>query len=139
MDLKKYRMVYFIGIGGIGMSALARYFKSLGVEISGYDRVSTSLTNELESEGMKIHFDDSISMIPSSIIDSPNKENVLVIYTPAIPSNHSELNYFRNNNYPIFKRSEILGEITKSKFSIAVAGTHGKTTTSSIIAHILKY
>src|ERR1017187_4300323 len=139
MDLKKYRMVYFIGIGGIGMSALARYFKSLGLEISGYDRVSTSLTDELESEGMKIHFEDSISMIPSSIIDPSNKDCLLIIYTPAIPSNHSELNYFRSNDYQIYKRSEVLGEITRSKFSIAVAGTHGKTTTSSIIAHILKY
>jgi len=139
MDLKKYRMVYFIGIGGIGMSALARYFKSLGLEISGYDRVSTSLNDELETEGMKIHFEDSINRIPVSIIDNTNRDQVLIIYTPAIPSNHSELNYFRNNNYQIYKRSEVLGEITKSKFSIAVAGTHGKTTTSSIIAHILKY
>lgn len=132
-------MVYFIGIGGIGMSALARYFKSLGLEISGYDRVSTSLTDELESEGMQIHFNDDVKQIPSKFIDSSNKENVLIIYTPAIPSNHIELNYFRDNEYDVYKRSAILGEITKENYSIAVAGTHGKTTTSSIIAHILKY
>ena len=120
------------------MSALARYFKANGKEISGYDRVSTFLTHELESEGMKIHYEDNINLIPEYISDSSNIKNVLIIYTPAIPSNHSELNFFKSHNYTLKKRSEILGEITKNLYSIAVAGTHGKTTTSSIIAHILK-
>src|ERR1017187_4754752 len=121
------------------MSALARYFKATGKDISGYDRVSTFLTNELESEGMEIHFEDNINLIPKYTSYSSNKEKTLIIYTPAIPHDHSELNFFKSNNYSIKKRSEILGEITKNNYSIAVAGTHGKTTTSSIIAHILKY
>lgn len=121
------------------MSALARYFKANGKDILGYDRVSTYLTNELESEGMKIHYEDNISLIPEYISNSSNIENVLIIYTPAIPSNNLELNFFRSHNYTIKKRSEILGEITKNEYSIAIAGTHGKTTTSSIIAHILKF
>ena len=137
--MKYYHTIYFLGIGGIGMSALARYFKANGKDILGYDRVSTYLTNELESEGMKIHYEDNISLIPEYISNSSNIENVLIIYTPAIPSNNLELNFFRSHNYTIKKRSEILGEITKNEYSIAIAGTHGKTTTSSIIAHILKF
>lgn len=124
---------YFIGIGGIGMSALARYFKFLGKEVLGYDRTSTDLTIKLENEGIDIHYEDDIKFIPKEL----TVENTLVIYTPAVPSDHSEYQFFINNNFEIKKRSEVLGEVTDATYGIAVAGTHGKTTTSSILGHIL--
>lgn len=124
---------YFIGIGGIGMSALARYFKFLGKEVLGYDRISTDLTKQMEKEGILIHYTDDVQQIPSDLII----ENTLVIYTPAVPKNHAELNYFLNNGFEVQKRAEVLGEITAATYGIAVAGTHGKTTTSSILGHIL--
>jgi UDP-N-acetylmuramate--alanine ligase len=123
--------IYFIGIGGIGMSALARYFNSRGVKVSGYDRSSTTLTKELEAEGMHIHYEDSIEMAP--------KNADLVVYTPAIPAAHTELAFYRSNGYTVVKRSDVLGTITESSFNICVAGTHGKTTTSTMIAHILRH
>ena len=116
------------------MSALARWFLLNGKSIAGYDKTSTSLTQQLENEGMEIHYEDDADMIPESF----NNEDSLVIYTPAIPADHKELNFLKENGYEIRKRSEVLGEITKNKFTVAVAGTHGKTTTSSMIAHILK-
>ena len=125
--------IYFLGIGGIGMSALARYFVQKGHSVAGYDRVSTTLTQKLEEEGMMIHYDDKPSLIPVSFTE-PSK--TLVIYTPAIPADHRELNYFRENHFMVLKRSVVLGEIVKSGRSIAVAGTHGKTTISGMIAHI---
>jgi UDP-N-acetylmuramate--alanine ligase len=131
MSLKEYKNIYFVGIGGIGMSALARYFNRKNVNIFGYDRVKSSLCVELENEGMKIHYIEDTSHI------SVQKENTLVVYTPAIPSENTELNYFIENNYIVMKRSEVLGKITEDHFTIAVAGTHGKTTTSTMIAHIL--
>lgn len=124
---------YFIGIGGIGMSALARYFKFLGKEVLGYDRTSTDLTIKLENEGIDIHYEDDIKFIPKEL----TVENTLVIYTPAVPLNHAEYQFFINNNFEIKKRSEVLGEVTDATYGIAVAGTHGKTTTSSILGHIL--
>lgn len=124
---------FFIGVGGIGMSALARYFKSLDKTVFGYDRTSTELTTELEKEGVVLHFTDELTNIPTDL--SP--ENTLVIYTPAVPKGQRELVYFQENNFTILKRSEVLGEITKNTYSIAVAGTHGKTTTSSLLGHIL--
>lgn len=124
---------YFIGIGGIGMSALARYFKFLGKEVLGYDRTSTDLTIKLEKEGIDIHYEDDIKFIPKEL----TVENTLVIYTPAVPLNHAEYQFFINNNFEIKKRSEVLGEVTDATYGIAVAGTHGKTTTSSILGHIL--
>ena len=131
MDLKNIHIIYFIGIGGIGMSSLARYFNARGIEIHGYDRISTSLTEELASEGICIHFKEDTTAIP---------ENVdLVIYTPAIPEDHKELLYLKSKNIPVKKRSEILGLLTKDKYTVAVAGTHGKTTISSIITHILNH
>lgn len=122
--------VYFLGIGGIGMSALARFFKSLGVAVSGYDKTPTALTNLLSAEGMDIHFEDNISII--------DKKAQLVIYTPAVPKDHKELNYFLDHNYKVVKRSDVLEAITHQSFNICVAGTHGKTTTSTMVGHILR-
>jgi len=136
MSVDKYHTVYFLGIGGIGMSALARWFMKSGLHVSGYDRTSTVLTEELQREGMMIHFEDEIKNIPSQVIE--NKDKTLVVFTPAIPKDHKEHVYLKEQGYTILKRSEVLGLITKSYKTIAVAGTHGKTTTSSMIAHILK-
>ncbi|CAN5857571.1 UDP-N-acetylmuramate--L-alanine ligase [soil metagenome] len=130
-DINKISTVYFLGIGGIGMSALARYFKSIGKHVSGYDKTPTVLTQKLEAEGIDVHFEDDISLI--------DKNADLVVYTPAVPKDHKEYNYLLNNNYAILKRSDVLGMITKDTFSICVAGTHGKTTTSAMIAHILRH
>ena len=130
-----FKNIYFIGIGGIGMSALARFFISENKNVAGYDRIETEITDELKKIDIKIHFDDNIELINKQFLDN---KNTLVIYTPAIPKEHSELNYFKNNGFKIYKRAEILGEIANSKKGIAVAGTHGKTTISSMISHILK-
>lgn len=135
--LRTYRQVYFLGIGGIGMSAIARYFKAYGLEVAGYDRTSTPLTDELKAEGMQIHFEDDVKAIPAAYLDPANKESTLVVLTPAVPKNHSELHHFVTNGYAVMKRSEVLGLITAGEKTFAVAGTHGKTTTSSILAHIL--
>ena len=133
MNLNQIQNVYFIGIGGIGMSALARYFKYIGKKVSGYDKTPSMLTNELIESGIDIHFEDNIGLIPSDYY----VENTLVIFTPAVPMTHSEWNYFIERQYQVKKRAEVLGLITKDTFSFAVAGTHGKTTTSSILGHIL--
>ena len=130
MQLDKIKNVYFVGIGGIGMSALARYFNLQGAKVSGYDRTPTNLTDQLQKEGILIHFEDNIELI--------DKDAELVIYTPAIPKNHKELNYIISNNYPLFKRSEVLGMLSRDKFTIAVSGSHGKTTVSGMITWILK-
>jgi UDP-N-acetylmuramate--alanine ligase len=134
VKLEQYDSIYFLGIGGIGMSALARWFKHKGMRVAGYDRTPTPLTHELIEEGIEIHFDDKVEFIPGYI----NKEKTLVVFTPAIPKNHVEHNYLKTQGYTILKRSEVLGLLTKNYKTIAVAGTHGKTTTSSLIAHILK-
>ena len=133
MNLNQIHNVYFIGIGGIGMSALARYFQNIGKNVSGYDKTPTRLTDELIASGMNIHFEDSINSIPSNYYI----ENTLVVVTPAVPVSHSEWNYFIEREYNIKKRAEVLGLITKDTYCFAVAGTHGKTTTSSILGHIL--
>ena len=133
MNLNQIHNVYFIGIGGIGMSALARYFQNIGKNVSGYDKTRTMLTDELVAEGISIHFEDTIDAIPTEYY----VDNTLVITTPAVPVAHSEWNYFIERNYNIKKRAEVLGIITKDTFCFAVAGTHGKTTTSSILGHIL--
>ena len=135
MNLNKTDNIYFIGIGGIGMSALARWFILQGKNVAGYDRTQTALTAQLESEGMLIHYEDDVNLIPQSFRDA---NNTLLVFTPAIPKDHKEYNYFNEKGFEIRKRSEVLGQITKNRFTIAVAGTHGKTTTSSMIAHILK-
>ncbi len=133
MNLNQIHNVYFIGIGGIGMSALARYFKAIGKNVSGYDKTETELTKELNQLGIDIHFEDKIDLIPADYY----VENTLVIITPAVPKAHSEWNYFLERNFEVKKRAEVLGIITKDTFCFAVAGTHGKTTTSSILGHIL--
>ena len=135
MSLEKIHSVYFIGIGGIGMSALARWFKTNGYNVAGYDRTPTSLTDQLEEEGMDIHFEDDITQIEEEF---KNPETTLIVFTPAVPKDHTELNYFIDNGFPVKKRSSVLGMITEKFFTIAVAGTHGKTTTSSMVAHLLK-
>lgn len=132
MNLNQIQNVYFIGIGGIGMSALARYFQYIGKDVAGYDKTPTMLTDELEKTGMKIHFTDDRNQIPKHF----TKENTLVVYTPAIKQ-LAEWDYLKENNFTIKKRAEVLGIITKDTFCFAVAGTHGKTTTSSILGHIL--
>jgi UDP-N-acetylmuramate--alanine ligase len=123
--------IYFIGIGGIGMSALARYFHQHGKKVSGFDRTETQLTKQLVAEGMSVHYEDNIQQLP--------KDADLVIYTPAIPSHHQELAWYRQHDYKLMKRSEVLGVITEQGFNICVAGTHGKTTVSTMIAHILRH
>jgi UDP-N-acetylmuramate--alanine ligase len=133
MNTNQIQNVYFIGIGGIGMSALARYFQNIGKNVAGYDKTPTRLTDELIASGMSIHFEDAISEIPSTF----HVENTLVVVTPAVPVTHSEWNYFVEREYTLKKRSEVLGLITQDTFCFAVAGTHGKTTTSSILGHIL--
>jgi len=133
MNLNQIHNVYFIGIGGIGMSALARYFQFIGKKVVGYDKTPTQLTDELQAIGLEIHFEDNINLIPEEFY----VENTLVIFTPAVPVSHSEWNYFIERNYNIKKRAEVLGIITKDTYCFAVAGTHGKTTTSSILGHIL--
>lgn len=134
MNLAQIHNVYFIGIGGIGMSALARYFKNIGKNVAGYDKTPTHLTAELIESGIKIHFEDAIALIDEAF---QNKENTLVVITPAVPKQHTEWNYFLDNGFVVKKRAEVLGIITKDTFCFAVAGTHGKTTTSSILGHLL--
>ncbi len=130
MNIKNIHSIYFIGIGGIGMSAIARYFNYNGVKVAGYDRSSTPLTDALEAEGMDVRFEENIDRLP--------KEVDLVVYTPAIPDTHQELQWFKDNNYPLYKRSQVLGIISKDLKTVAVAGTHGKTTTSTLTTHLLK-
>lgn len=139
MDLKNIQLInfkraYFVGVGGIGMSALARYFISLGWKVSGYDKTETPLTLSLKEEGIDIHFDDLGADIPEQFKDI---NTTLIVYTPAIPKSHGELQYFQNNNFQILKRSQVLGLLTHNSKGLGVAGTHGKTTTSTLLAHIL--
>ncbi|HRP31973.1 MAG TPA: UDP-N-acetylmuramate--L-alanine ligase [Agriterribacter sp.] len=129
--LNDIKEVYFIGIGGIGMSALARYFNAAGKKVSGYDKTETALTQQLISEGIAVHYTDDESNI--------SKTAELIVYTPAVPKEHMGLSYYRENGYPLLKRSDVLGEITKNSFNICVAGTHGKTTITTMTAHLLRH
>lgn len=129
--LTNIKNIYFIGIGGIGMSALARYFNTQGVKVSGYDKTPTPLTDDLVKEGIRIHFEDDLNQI--------DKLASVVVYTPAIPAEHGELNFYKNNGYNVVKRSDVLQWVTENAFTIGIAGTHGKTTTTSMTAHILRH
>jgi UDP-N-acetylmuramate--alanine ligase len=135
MNLEQIHHVYFVGIGGIGMSALARYFVSLNKVVAGYDRAESVLTRDLVEEGIAIHYSDDVKLIPHRFRD---KQTTLVIYTPAVSNDHSELSWFYNQGFEIKKRAEVLGVISRAKDVLAVAGTHGKTTTSTMLAHLLK-
>lgn len=137
MNAEGLKNIYFIGIGGIGMSALARYFKQLGKNVSGYDRTETELTDQLVEEGIAIHYKDDIDLIDNAVLDNP--EHSAIVYTPAVPKDHKELNYLRDKGFHLYKRAEILGLITRETFTIAIGGTHGKTTTSCMVAHLLHH
>lgn len=130
MNLNDIKKIYFIGIGGIGMSAVARYFNERGAEVHGYDKTETSLTKKLVEEGMKIHYNEDLNKIPEGVD--------VVVFTPAVPADHAELVWFRENNFEVIKRAEALGIISRGMKTIAIAGTHGKTTTTSITTHVLK-
>ena len=134
MKLKDIKAVYFVGAGGIGMSAIARYFLKKGLVVAGYDKTPSDLTRQLEKEGMLIHYEENIEAIP---LACKQREECLVIYTPAIPEEHQELQYFRKNAYEIQKRAQVLGTLTQAHKGLCVAGTHGKTTTSTMCAHIM--
>lgn len=134
MDIDSIKSVYFVGAGGIGMSALVRYFLSLGKVVAGYDRTASELTERLNAEGAAIHYEDSVELIPEACRD---KEHTLVVYTPAVPQSHSELTWLREQGFEIQKRAQVLGTITRSRRGLCVAGTHGKTTTSSMAAHLV--
>jgi UDP-N-acetylmuramate--alanine ligase len=135
--LENYTYIYFLGIGGIGMSAIARWFKAKGNPVWGYDKTRTTLTEALEQEGIVVHYEDDVNLLPQEVLQ--HKEETLVILTPAIPAEHTEWAYLKEQNYTIKKRSEVLGIITASAYTVAVAGTHGKTTTSSIVTHLLHH
>lgn len=132
--MNKFTKFYFLGIGGIGMSALARYFHVKGFQVAGYDRTPSKLTSDLQSEGIKVSFDDNVEQIQEAYTHG---NNTLVIFTPAIPKDNPQLIYFQNNNFTIQKRAQVLGDITRQSKGICIAGTHGKTTTSTIAAHLL--
>ena len=134
MNANQIKAVYFVGIGGIGMSAIARYFLHRGLVVGGYDRVPTELTKHLTEEGAQIHYEENIGLIPIECLDP---DTCLVVYTPAIPSEHSELQYFQRNGFELQKRAQVLGTLTLALKGLCVAGTHGKTTTSSMAAHLL--
>ena len=134
-QFKNIDNLYFIGIGGIGMSALARYFHALGKRVSGYDKTSTPLTQTLEQEGIKVVYKDEIESVPHNFLE---KENTLIVYTPAIPKDHKQYNYFIQQEFQLKKRAVVLGMITQGIYTLAVAGTHGKTTTTAILGHLLK-
>ena len=135
IDIAHIRSAYFIGAGGIGMSALIRWFMARGVRVAGYDRTPSPLTGHLIDEGAAIHFEDNVRLIPDGFSDP---QTTLVVYTPAVPSDHTELNHFRRLGFEVMKRVEVLGLITSASRAICVAGTHGKTTVSSMTAHLLK-
>ncbi len=134
MEFNKIKAVYFVGIGGIGMSAIARYFLHKGICVGGYDKTPSELTRKLQEEGAQVHYEENVDLIPE-VCKEP--ESCLVVYTPAVPAEHKELTYFRENGFEIEKRAQVLGTLTRSHKGLCVAGTHGKTTTSSMTAHIL--
>ena len=137
MNILDYKLYYFLGAGGIGMSALVRYFNHYGKTVYGYDKTETDLTRQLQDEGAQLHFDEDKALV-KKLFSLYNKEEILVIYTPAVPKDHAEFVYLQNEGYNLQKRAWVLGEITKQFRTIAIAGTHGKTTTTTLTTHILK-
>ncbi|MCC6371659.1 MAG: UDP-N-acetylmuramate--L-alanine ligase [Bacteroidia bacterium] len=137
MNVLNYKLYYFLGVGGIGMSALARYFNHYKKKVSGYDKTTTVLTKQLEAEGIDCHYTEEVAHL-TELLSQYKKEEVLVVYTPAVPKDHAEYLFLLENNYTILKRSQVLGEITKQFRTIAIAGTHGKTTTTTLVTHLLK-
>ena len=138
MEINKISHVYFLGIGGIGMSALARYFQAMGKSVAGYDKTSTSLTAELIAEGMNIHFEDDVTKLPLVFKSTRPDPAALIVYTPAVPVENKMVQFLKSNGWDIKKRSEVLGLLAATSYTVAIAGTHGKTTTSSLVAHLLK-
>jgi len=138
MNLEAVKYVYLLGAGGIGMSALGRYFLHRGIAVGGYDKTPTVLTDQLIAEGMHLVFEDREDLLPVELQGSVDEKEILVIYTPAIPATHKQLNYLKDKGIKLHKRAEVLGIISSAHTTIAVAGTHGKTTTSTMIAHILE-
>ena len=134
MELKDIKSVYFVGAGGIGMSAIARYFIHRGLVVAGYDKTPSALTAQLEKEGMLIHYEENVDDIPHAC---KKVDSTLIVYTPAIPAAHKELVYFRKNGFDVEKRAQVLGMLTRTHKGLCVAGTHGKTTTSTMCAHIM--
>ena len=134
MDIKEIKSVYFLGAGGIGMSAIARYFLHKGLVVAGYDKTPSALTHRLEQEGMLLHYDENIDEIPHAC---RNPQVCMVVYTPAIPESHVELQYFKSNGFEVLKRAQVLGSLTRTHRGLCFAGTHGKTTTSTMCAHIM--
>ncbi|MEW7277148.1 UDP-N-acetylmuramate--L-alanine ligase [Aquimarina sp. 2201CG1-2-11] len=134
-SLKDIQNIYFIGIGGIGMSALARYFKFLGKNVAGYDKTPSQITTDLSAIDVAVHFEDNVTLIPQEFL---NPEETMVVYTPAIPKNHKELTFVKEKGFVLKKRAQVLGAISQDVYTLAVAGTHGKTTTTAILAHLLK-
>ncbi|WP_367379218.1 Mur ligase domain-containing protein [Persicobacter sp. CCB-QB2] len=137
MEGQDFHTVYFIGIGGIGMSNLARYFHQRGAKVSGYDKTPSPLTRKLEQEGMPVYYEEDIAHIPQDIKNK--KAGTLVVYTPAIPKEHQELVFLKSAGVALFKRSEVLGLLSRNLYTIGVAGTHGKTSTSTMLAHLLHH
>ena len=135
--MNHFKYIYFLGIGGIGMSALARWFRVNGYEVAGYDKTPTVLTDALQAEGMAVHFTEDVGQIPAHF--RQNQAQTLVVYTPAVPKTHAEYIYLSENGFTIQKRSQVLGLLAGRMKTVAVAGTHGKTTTSSMVAHILRH
>jgi UDP-N-acetylmuramate--alanine ligase len=137
MNILNYKLYYFLGIGGIGMSALARYFNHYGKKVSGYDKTRTTLTSQLENEGIPCHYEENVELLQKTL-SGYKPEEVLIVFTPAVPLEHKEYVFLKQNGYTILKRSAVLGEITKQFKTIAIAGTHGKTTTTTMVSHLLK-
>jgi len=137
MNILNYKLYYFLGVGGIGMSALARFFNHYKKEVAGYDKTASELCRQLESEGITCHYEENVKQL-ESLLSHYKKEEILIVYTPAVPKEHLEYQYLLENNYVILKRSQVLGEITRQFKTIAIAGTHGKTTTTTLVTHLLK-
>ena len=137
MNILNYKLYYFLGVGGIGMSALARFFNHYKKAVYGYDKTETMLTNQLQAEGIICHFEENETLLKETL-SKFSKEEILIVYTPAVPKEHLEYQYVIKNGYTVLKRSQVLGEISKQFKTIAIAGTHGKTTTTTLVTHLLK-